>query len=208
MADSAQVKPGMLIIGSGPSGAGKNSVFGRVLELQAGKMEESVSCTTRAPRPGEVDGRDYYFVSDGQFEAWERDNYFLESAGSHNGKRYGTPLEPVLEKLRQGIDVLLVIEVKGAKLARQRMPEALTIFIMPAGKSLDEKLVQLEDQLGIRGSESSEAVQERLRIAKEEIAQADEYQHVVVNAPGELEAAVVEVNGIIEEARRQRAARA
>src|SRR4051812_45629798 len=91
--------PGMLIIGSGPSGAGKNSVFNEVLRLQKGRVVESVSCTTRAPRPGEVEGVDYYFVSLEQFEQWEREGHFLEAVGAHNGKRYGTPIQPVLDKL-------------------------------------------------------------------------------------------------------------
>jgi guanylate kinase len=207
MLEDVHSLPGMLIIGSGPSGAGKNSVFSRVMELQKDRVQESVSCTTRDPRPGEVEGEDYYFLSLDEFSRLEKEGYFLESAG-YVDRRYGTPIKPVLEKLKQGIDVLLVIEVKGAKMARDRMPGALTIFIMPGGDTLEQKTAQLMDQLnGRNGGESEEVIRKRLNTAAIEIEEAKEYQHVVVNAPGELEEAIQEVNEIIENAREERRAR-
>ena len=205
--DVFSLLPGMLIIGSAPSGAGKNSIFSEVLRLQKGAVQESISCTTRQPRPDEVDGRDYNFVSLERFNKLEQQDLFLEAGGEHDGRRYGTLLEPVVDRLRQGVDVLLIIEVKGARIARSRAPEALTIFIMPAGDSLEEKSAQLESQLRKRGYDSEERIHERLELAVQEIAQASQYQHVVINAPGRLDDAVAEVNSIINNARNERKAR-
>jgi guanylate kinase len=193
--------PGMLIIGSAPSGAGKNSIFSEVLKLQQGAVVESVSCTTREPRPGEVEGRDYYFITLDEFEHMERDGEFLEAGGNHDGRRYGTPLQPVLDNLRHGQDVLLIVEVNGALYALEHIPSALTIFITPAGDTLAEKSAQLEAQLRKRGHDTEERIQDRLRIAVKELDQAEHYQHVVVNAPGQLDRAINEVNSLINQAR-------
>jgi guanylate kinase len=198
--------PGMLIIGSAPSGAGKNSIFSEILKLQSGAVVESVSCTTRGPRPGEVDGRDYFFISQEKFEEMDRGNYFLEAGGNHDGRRYGTPLAPVLADLERGVDVLLIVEVNGARIALERITQALTIFITPAGETLSDKSAQLEAQLRKRGHDTHERIQDRLRIAVKELDQAALYQHVVVNAPGQLERAVEEVNSIINQARKRRRA--
>ncbi len=164
--------PGRLIVVSGPSGVGKSTIVDRV--VTALPLEFSVSATTRDPRPGEEPGQDYHFVSREVFEVMIEAGELLEWA-EYNSHLYGTPRRPVLESLAAGSDVLLEIEVQGARQVKAAYPAALTIFIAPPS------IETLEARLRARGDTSAEAVDRRLAIARAEMAAADEFDHIVVN---------------------------
>ncbi|OLD48417.1 MAG: guanylate kinase [Actinobacteria bacterium 13_1_40CM_2_65_8] len=184
-------KPGLLIVISGPSGVGKDTVIKRVLELDP-NLRYSVSYTTRAPRPGEVDGVNYHFVSREEFERLIREGAFLEFA-TYDANLYGTPIAE-LDKVRaDGHDIVLKIDVQGAEQVRKRAPDALRIFLAPP--SMDE-LVRRRTE---RHSESARDQAARQIIAKDEMALAPHFDHVVVN--DDLERAVQEVLAIIRRAR-------
>lgn len=152
----------------------------------------SVSATTRLPRTGEIDGRDYRFLTDDAFDALIAADGFLEWATVF-GRRYGTPREPIQEARAAGRDVLLEIDVQGARTVRERDPEAVLVFLEPP--SIEE----LHRRLLSRGTEEDNEVARRLTAAGEELASADLFDHVVVN--DELARATDEVLAIIEEAR-------
>ncbi len=164
---------GMLIILSGPSGVGKGTVRASLFE-KVDKMEYSISMTTREPRSGEQDGVDYYFVSRAEFEKNIEDGNMLEWA-EFVGNYYGTPLNKVNELLDNGSDVLLEIEIQGALQVKEKVKDALFIFLMPT--SLEE----LEKRLRGRGSEEEHLVQERLKKATRELPLRDNYNYVVIN---------------------------
>lgn len=149
----------------------------------------SVSATTRSPRPGEVPGSDYHFVSEQQFHELILEGSFLEWADVY-GNRYGTLARPVEEARSAGRIVLLELDVRGALEVKARIPDAVLVFLIPR----DE--VQLEERLRARGTEDEAAVQRRLAAAREEMASRDRFDHVVLN--DELEAAVDEVTAILE----------
>jgi guanylate kinase len=182
---------GMLAVLSGPSGVGKDTIIKRLLELEP-NLQYSVSYTTRAPRPGELEGVNYTFVTRKQFEQLARKGHFLEHA-SYDGNLYGTPAEPVEEARSSGRDILLKIEVKGAEQIRERVPDALFIFIAPPSP---EELVRRQE---LRGSETHQDMTERRRIAEKEMTFARDYDHVVVN--DDLDRAVDEVLEVIRQAR-------
>lgn len=158
---------------AGPSGVGKTTLVA-ALRQRRPDLRLSVSATTRPRRPGERDGIDYLFLSDPEFDRWAREGRFLESASVH-GHRYGTPRTAVDEAIDRGETVLLEIDVQGARQVRRAMPGALLIFVEPP--SVEELLQRLRS----RGTESDEAVQLRLRNARDEIGAADEFDHRVVN---------------------------
>ncbi len=164
---------GKLIVVSGPSGAGKSTV---IRKMMAGREDVrfSVSATTRAPREGEIDGKDYYFLDKERFEQMIRENAFLEHA-QYVGDYYGTPAAPVLENLRSGISVILDIEVQGASNVRKAMPEAVTVFLAPP--SFDA----LESRLRSRGKDSEEKIRQRLARAREEYLEIPKYDYIVIN---------------------------
>ena len=176
---------------SGPSGVGKDTIIERLLALDP-KLTYSVSCTTRAPRPGEVDGVHYTFVSREKFEDLVNEDYFLEHA-SYNGNLYGTPANAVEAARASGQDILLKIEVQGAQLVRKRVNDGIFIFIAPPNT---EELARRQSG---RSSENQQDITERLRIAEKEMTYARDYDHVVVN--DDLDRAVLEVEGIIGGAR-------
>ncbi|HOT23460.1 MAG TPA: guanylate kinase [Thermoleophilia bacterium] len=178
---------------SGPSGAGKGTVIA-LLRRRLGGLSLAVSATTRAPRPGEVDGREYHFMTRDEFEREVAAGAFLEWV-EYSGALYGTLRREVEDKLARGDDVLLEIELRGARAVRRAMPEAVLVFIAPP--SLDE----LGRRLRGRGTESDEAVARRLEIAAGELAAADEFDHVVVN--DDAERAAAELAAIISEERKE-----
>jgi len=164
---------GNLFILSGPAGAGKGTLRKRLCE-QNPDMMFSVSCTTRKIRPGEVDGKDYNFISKNDFEARITHDEFLEWAKVH-GNYYGTRRSSVDKVLNEGCDVLLEIDVQGHAQVKSRMPEAISIFI--TAPSLDD----IENRLRKRGTETRDQLDTRLRNAAMEMSHAGEYDHVVIN---------------------------
>ena len=166
-------KKGSLIVISGPSGAGKDTVVNKLKEIND-NIWVSISCTSRLPRGLEVDGKDYFFLTKEQFEEKINNNEFLEYA-VYNDNYYGTPLYKINEKLNEGIDVILVIEVQGALYVKQHVKDAIFIFIMPPSmKELKKRLVG-------RGTESKEKVLDRFKRAYKEINELTSYNYVVIN---------------------------
>lgn len=164
---------GILLIISGLSGAGKGTICKRLLEKYP-EYKLSVSVTDRSPRPGEVHGREYFFVTTEEFEEKIRNDQLLEYARYVN-HYYGTPRDWVEEQMAEGRNVILEIELQGAFQVREKIPETLLIFIMPP--SMEE----LERRLRGRGTETEEEIQRRLSRAKEEMAFVDQYDYVIVN---------------------------
>lgn len=164
---------GSLFVITGPSGAGKGTVLKEVIK-SLDRLYFSVSATTRKPREGEVDGVHYHFLTRERFEALIGADRFLEYA-QYAENYYGTPLDPVLDQLEQGSDVILEIELQGALQVKERMPQAVLVFIAPP--SFEE----LEDRLRGRGTESEEVILRRLAIARQECANMDRFHYVVVN---------------------------
>lgn len=165
-----------LIVISGPSGVGKSTVVGQVIASCKQPICLSVSATTRAPRPGEIDGKSYHFLSHEQFAEHRRRNDFLECAEVFGrGDWYGTLRQPVLEALDAGKHVVLEIDVEGAKAVLENHPAVLTVFIHPGS------LGELERRLRGRNTESEASIQRRLAVAAEELRQSGLYQHVIVN---------------------------
>ena len=162
-----------MIVVSGPSGAGKSTLIRAALEAVDG-LAYSVSATTRRPREGEVNGRDYIFLSRKEFEEWIDEGRFLEWA-EYSGNLYGTPEERVEEHLRSGLSVILEIELQGARMVRQRRPDAIMIFVR--APSLEETRKRLEG----RATEDSEALEARMTTALSEVAAMDEFDYEVVN---------------------------
>ncbi|MBD1852339.1 guanylate kinase [Leptolyngbya sp. FACHB-711] len=164
---------GRLIVLTGPSGVGKGTLL-RALLKRHSDLYLSVSATTRQPRPGEIDGQHYQFVSRIEFERMVAQGELLEWA-EFAGNYYGTPRRPVEEKIRQGKWVVLEIELEGARQIRKTFPEALRIFILPPS------LVELEYRLRHRAQDSEEAIVRRLDRARSEINAADEFDIQVIN---------------------------
>ena len=167
-------KMGVLFVFSGPSGVGKGTLKKRLLEEFKGQIVDSVSATTREPRKDEQDGREYFFISRQEFDRRVENNDFLEHA-EFSGNCYGTPRENVMNLLSQGIDVVLEIDVQGARQVRKQMPDCVSIFILPP--SFEE----LEHRLRERHTETEEKVLARLETAKREIPCAGEYDYQIVN---------------------------
>ena len=164
---------GTLFVVTGPSGAGKGTVLKKVMAA-TDHLYFSISATTRAPRPGEVHGVHYHFITRESFAQLIREERLLEHA-EYVGNFYGTPLDPVLEHLAQGDDVILEIEIQGAKQVKARYPEAALVFIAPP--SFDE----LERRLRGRGTETEETILRRMDTARRECAHMDAFQYIVLN---------------------------
>ena len=164
---------GHLFVFSGPSGTGKGTVLAALIK-RAPALWFSVSATTRKAREGELDGRDYHFVSRAQFEQLIENDGLLEWAQVF-GQYYGTPRAAIEEHLRAGIDCILDIDVQGALQVRERMPEAVLIFLKPPS------LETLRERLMRRGTESAAEIERRLACAADEIAHESVYNHILVN---------------------------
>ncbi len=179
-------KKGLLIVLSGPSGVGKGTILKEFVHDKDLKLAYSVSMTTRKKRPGEVDGVNYYFVSRAEFER-ARDNGELLESAEFVGNYYGTPLAEV-EKLRnEGKNVILEIEVQGCTQVREKVKDALTIFIVPP--SMEE----LEKRIRGRATEPEEVIQERLAKASREMEMIGNYKYVVCNDDPKLAADIIRV---------------
>lgn len=185
-ASSPGTRGASVFVITGPSGVGKGTVI-RALRARHPELGLSVSATTRAPREGEVDGVDYHFLTDEQFQERVLAGDFVEHA-EYSGNRYGTLREELLRNAEKG-GVVLEIELQGARQIRRAMPGAKQIFIAPpAAETLRERL------LG-RGTDSPEAIERRLAVAEQELAAQDEFEHVVIN--DELDRAVDQLDALI-----------
>lgn len=180
-------RKGKLIIVSGPSGVGKSTLIEETMKMRD-DLCFSTSVTTRSPRPGEVDGEDYFFITPSRFAEMAENNELLEHA-TYVGNSYGTPRAYVEEKQADGWNVVLDIEVQGAAQVKEKEPDAVSVFVV--SPSLEE----LEKRLTGRGTESPEKIRERLERAREEYKQASRYQYVIVN--GDLRTAAEELSAII-----------
>jgi guanylate kinase len=165
--------PALLTVLSGPSAVGKSTVVSR-LRTECPQIWQSVSVTTRPPRSGERDGREYHFISDHEFDAMAARGDLLESA-RYVGYQYGTPRAPVQEKLNSGIPALLEIDVAGARQVRAAVPDALLVFLAPPSWA------ELERRLLGRNTESAETIARRLEAARAELAAEDEFDITLVN---------------------------
>ena len=171
------MRRGKLIVVSGPSGAGKSTLIRQALDAVP-ELAYSVSATTRKPREGEVDGRDYVFLSREEFERWIEEGRFLEWA-EYSGNLYGTPEDKVEEYLEEGRSVILEIELQGARMVREKRPDAVMTFVR--APNLEETRKRL---LG-RATETAEALEARMTTALSEVAARDEFDHEVVNSERE-----------------------
>ena len=179
---------GLLIVLSGPSGVGKGTVRKAIFESDDNDFQYSVSMTTRQKREGEVEGVDYYFRTREEFEALIEAGEMLEYA-EYVGNYYGTPLSYVQQTLDQGKDVFLEIEVQGAKQVKDKVPDGVFIFLTPPD------LAELRSRITGRGTDSAEVIDERMRVAREEIEMMALYDYAVVN--DEVPLAVERIKNII-----------
>jgi guanylate kinase len=172
----------LLVVLSGTPGSGKDSLIRRMREREV-PFEFVVTATSRAPRPGEVNGRDYLFLSEEEFQAMIRNNELLEHAVVYNQHK-GIPKKPVFDALASGRDVLLRIDVQGAATIRRQYPQSVTVFLSASSQE------ELTRRLHRRGADSAEQVALRLRTALDEMKQIPEYDYVVINEDGHLDEAV------------------
>jgi len=178
-----------VVVLSGPSAVGKSTVV-RCLRERVPDLHFSVSVTTRAPRPGEVDGVDYTFVTGARFQRLIDDGELLEWAEIHGGlHRSGTPAQPILDATEAGQPVLIEVDLAGARAVKQAMPEAIAVFLAPPSWQA------LESRLSGRGTETAEVIATRLRTARTELAAKDDFDEVVVNS--QLESACAELVSLL-----------
>jgi guanylate kinase len=178
---------GQVFVITGPSGVGKGTLI-KGLMRRLPELELSVSATTRPPRPGERDGVDYHFLSNDQFERRVADGQFVEHA-DYAGRRYGTLRSELEDRVRAGVPVLLEIEVQGARQVRDALPRAVQVFITPPS------VAALRERLQHRGTDETQEVERRLRVAEAELAAQPEFAHVVVN--DRLEDALDQLQAIV-----------
>lgn len=183
----------LVVVLSGPSGVGKDSVLDE-LERRGHAFHRVITVTTRAARPGERDGVEYHFVSEDDFDRLIEADGLLEHALVY-GHRYGVPRQQVLDALAAGKDVAVRTDVQGAASIRAAMPDAVLVFLAPGS------IEDLETRLRARAADGEDKIQGRLATAKAEMARQPEFEHVVVNAPEKLGAAVDELEEILRQAR-------
>lgn len=177
-----------LLVLTGPSGVGKGTVL-QALLARYPQVWLSVSATTRPPRPGERHGKNYFFLDRQTFMDQVARGEFLEWA-EFAGHAYGTPAGPIQSRLRAGQAVVLEIEVEGARQVRRRLPTAVQVFLRPPS------LAALEERIRARGSDSEDSIAKRIARAREELARAEEFDHVILN--GDLNQAIVDVDTILQ----------
>ena len=191
MSPSGEQHTARILVLSGPSAVGKSTVV-RCLRERVPQLYFSVSATTRAPRPGEVDGVDYDFVTRDNFQRLIDEGALLEWADIHGGlHRSGTPAQPVRDAARDGRPVLIEVDLAGAKAIKRAMPEAFTVFLAPPSWAA------LEARLTARGTENADAIRRRLATAREELAAQGHFDAVVINR--ELESACAELIALLGE---------
>ena len=183
-------RKGIIIVVSGFSGAGKGTLM-KALTSKYDNYALSVSATTRNPRPGEVNGREYFLVSNKEFEKLIQENGLIEHAG-YVDHYYGTPRKFVEDKLSEGIDVILEIEIQGALQIKEQYPDAVLLFVMPPSAA------ELEKRLRGRGTETEEVILQRLKRAREESVGIEKYDYLVIN--DDLEQCTERLHNIIEAA--------
>jgi guanylate kinase len=181
---------GLLVVLSGPSGVGKDAILDE-LERRGAKFHRVITCTTRPAREGESDGVDYHFVSDDEFDALINSDALLEHAVVY-GHRSGVPRDQVVQQLAKGVDVYVRTDVQGAATIRRLMPEAVAVFIAPAS------FADLEERIRARGADGDAAIARRVEAARGEMARQDEFEYVIVNERGRLDAAVDQLQRIVD----------
>jgi guanylate kinase len=185
---------GILIVLSGFSGAGKGTLMKRLLEVHGEEYALSVSATTRSPREGETDGISYFFKTKEEFEKMIGQDAFLEYAG-YCGNYYGTPKDYVDQKLAEGKNVILEIEIQGALKVKEKRPDTLLLFVTPPNAA------ELKNRLVGRGTESSEVIDQRLSRAFEEAEGVEQYDYLLIN--DDLDTCVEEIHEIIKSEQRR-----
>ncbi len=180
----------LFVVLSGPSGVGKDAILDE-LARRGHRFHRVITCTTRAPRESERDGVDYHFVSDAQFDALVDGDGLLEHAVVY-GHRSGVPRQQVVDELAAGTDVVVRTDIQGAASIKRLMPDAVRIFVAPSS------LAELEERIRARGSDDEARIERRLEAARGEMARQGEFEYVVVNAPGRLEATVERIEEILE----------
>ena len=184
-------RKGMLIVVSSPSGGGKSTVIQDILKNDPG-MEYSVSVTSRPPRPGEIDGQSYTFVSEEQFRKWIAEDRFYEWAEVHD-HLYGTRKDVIAEKLERGKDVIMDLDVQGGLNVKKKSPDAVLVFLLPPSLEI------LEKRLRLRKTDNEEVIKVRLHNALKEMDIATQYDYVLIN--NNLKETIEQVKGIIRSER-------
>ena len=180
---------GLLIVVSGPSGCGKSTLNQKLIDSRNDTVM-SISDTTRSPRGEEKDGIDYNFINTKEFEQKIKDNKYLEYAIVHSNKYYGTPIEHIDELLSKGTNIILEIDIEGARKVNEKRPDAVFIFIMPPSMEI------LKKRLIGRKTETKEQIVERFKTAYKEINEVSKYNYVIVN--DDIEESLLKMNSIIE----------
>lgn len=191
---------GICLVLSGPSGVGKGTVRKALFEQNELELHYSISTTTRSPRVGEVDGVDYFFRTREEFEQMIANNQLLEYA-EFVGNYYGTPLDYVQDRINEGNDVILEIEVQGAMQVKKMLPDATFIFLAPPS------IHELRNRIINRGTETDELINKRMNVAKEELEMMHQYDYVVENDQVELACARIQAIIIAEHCKRERVSR-
>ena len=187
-----------LLVISGPSGVGKGTIVGHLEDMyneKGKKLYLSISCTTRKIRDGEIDGVNYYFISEREFKKRIKNNDFLEYNIYGTGKYYGTPKSTVLKYLKNDYDVILEIDINGYKQIKENFPDCVGIFIMPPD------IEELYNRLKNRNTEDEETIRVRIETAKNEIEENSIYDYIIVNENGKSMEAAKEIYDIINEER-------